>query len=35
MGTCEFTYLVLLFADALMRSLWKGDGDGRGVMLLG
>lgn len=28
-------YLGLLFADAYMRSLWEGDGDGRGVTLFG
>lgn len=35
MGTYETTYLDLLFADAYMRSLWEGDGDGRGVTLFG
>lgn len=32
-GQTLTTYLGLLFADAYMRSLWEGGGDGRGVTL--
>lgn len=35
MGRYETTYHGLLFADAYMRSLWEGGGDGRGVTLFG
>lgn len=34
-GQILTTYLGLLFADAYMRSLWEGGGDGRGVTLFG